>query len=275
MQRSSLNFQILRWLLKDKYHWTDAQIAEFLNTIKVGEAVAEALFPDLENDLQRLDDGEPIQYVIGWVHFLGCIIDLSYKPLIPRPETEFWVEKILKQYAVSRSTQNLKILDLCCGSGCIGIASLSQLQKATVDFVDIDPKAIDQTQKNLDLNHILPDRYHIVQSNLFSEIENKKYDFILTNPPYVDPELPAASELAYEPKQALFAQNHGLAVIEKIISHLEKHLKPQGKCVIEFGLGQENEIANLLKKQNFASFTFEKDQYDVIRYVMIIASPKL
>src|SRR5258708_4979109 len=119
--------QSYRWLLRDRYKISESEIVE-----KTSTGFAPENFPEitdqLRDDMRRLDGGEPIQYVIGWVPFLGCTIDLSLKPLIPRPETEFWTEKVMKETLKREmGDSELRALDLCCGSGCIGIALLKHV----------------------------------------------------------------------------------------------------------------------------------------------------
>ncbi|MCX6712336.1 MAG: hypothetical protein NT041_01440, partial [Candidatus Vogelbacteria bacterium] len=100
---------------------------------EVGSRVTSSNFA---RDLARLEAGEPLDYVIGWREFLGCKIDLSAKPLIPREETEFWVEKAIKNTDDSRM---YFVLDLFSGSGCIGLAVLKHIPNAKVTFGDLYP----------------------------------------------------------------------------------------------------------------------------------------
>ena len=154
-----------------------------------------------EKDLARLGRGEPLDYVIGWRDFLGCRIDLSAKPLIPRAETEFWVESAIKElgkpcevafsYAKndfshlprkSRQTEEevvlcatksdfappLKVLDLFAGSGCIGLAVLKHCPNTHVTFGEKDPKLCAQIKKNLKINKIPASRAKVIPTNLFN-----------------------------------------------------------------------------------------------------------
>lgn len=249
--------QDIRWLLKDKYAWPEAAIAQYF-------AGRKGAPPELKQDLERLKRGEPLQYVIGWVPFLGCQIDLSLRPLIPRPETEYWVEQVIGEIGREKAFQ---VLDLCCGSGCIGIAVLKQCSKLNVDFADVSPAAIQQTKLNVIKNNIKKERPHFFESNLFENIPLKQYDFILSNPPYVDPLGEFSGDLAFEPAQSLFAQNHGLDLIEQIIFQSKKYLKLGGKLVLEFGKGQEKAIERMMRKAEWQEYTFRKDQFDVVRWV--------
>ncbi len=238
----------IHWIVKDKYHGL--------------KTVAD---PSVQADIKRLDAGEPVAYIIGWVNFLNCRIDLSQKTLIPRPETEYWVEQLIGELP---QTEPLKILDLCCGSGCIGIALLKSLPESEVEFRDIDPKAISQTKLNIELNQIEKQRTAAVLADLF-EGASGEYDLIVANPPYVSLSGEVGEETRYEPPHAIFAQNNGLSLIETILSNAKKYLKRDGKLVLEFGMGQEEKIEKKAKEAGFVSFDFRKDQFGVIRWVEI------
>jgi len=252
--------QLFHWLLKDKYHWRSQDAAAFTEKDISQQSV------DVQHDFDLIVSGEPLQYVIGWVTFLGCHIDLSLKPLIPRPETEYWVEKVLNEM----NTQDaLSVLDLCCGSGCIGIAVARALPTAHIDFVDITDNALQQTQINLNHNDVSVSRMAVIKSDLFSSLTSHTYDWIFANPPYVDPTGEWPAELKHEPPEALFAQKNGLALIEKILLNAEKYLKTEGKMILEFGKGQEKEIEKMAKKGSWKKITFGQDHYEVTRYVIL------
>ncbi|MEK9183815.1 MAG: methyltransferase, partial [Patescibacteria group bacterium] len=152
------------WLLRDKYN---------------GRMTAAAA-----RDVARLKRGEHINYLIGWAPFLDCRIDLSGKPLIPRPETEHWTKKVLSDIKKSKSPEP-KVLDLFCGSGCIGVAALKHAPEALVDFSDIEKKYFTGIRKSLRANDINPRRAGYVRSDVLKNIGAKKYDYILANPPYI------------------------------------------------------------------------------------------
>jgi release factor-specific protein-(glutamine-N5) methyltransferase len=235
----------IHWIVKDKY--------QGLKTVSD---------PAVQADIKRLDAGEPVAYIIGWVNFLNCHIDLSQKTLIPRPETEYWVEQLIGELSSSKS---LKILDLCCGSGCIGIALLKNVPASEVEFRDIDPKAVAQTTRNIELNQIEKQRAHVQQADLF-EGASGEYDLIVANPPYVAFSGEVGPETAFEPKHAIFAQNNGFELIDQILLKSKKYLKKDGKLVLEFGMGQEEKIEKKAKEAGFVLLDFRKDQFGVIRW---------
>src|SRR3989344_6047888 len=144
MQKSKFNKKqelYYRWLIQDKY-------SGVINKQK------------LKNDFRRLKKGEPIDYIIGWKPFLGCKIDLSFRPFIPRLETEYWAEIAIAQIKKLMAKdgglriKDVRVLDLFSGSGAIGIAVLKNSPKVRVDFGEINPKFIKQIKKNFKLNKV-------------------------------------------------------------------------------------------------------------------------
>lgn len=235
--------------------------------------------PSYLTDLKKLKKGYPLAYLIGNTPFLNCKIDLSLKPLIPRPETEYLIDKLIKNPGsllgwwpkrsggLLRGGIRLHILDLCCGSGCIGIALLKNLPNISVDFADISPKALKQTQINLKLNKIPKNRYKLIKSNLFDKI-NSKYDLIIANPPYIDKNSQYGASLKYEPSTALFASQKGLFYIKKILKDFYKYLKPTGQLYLEFAQGQDKQLKQLLVKKHH----YIKDQFGINRFLHLTQS---
>jgi release factor glutamine methyltransferase len=240
------------WLLKEKY---DNKPTKSFN-----------------KDVKRLEAGEPVDYVIGFTEFLGCKIDLSKKTLIPRPDTEFWVEKVIEEIK-KLEKKNIKCLDIFSGSGCIGTAILKNTKSLLCDFSDKDKKAIAQIKINCKLNKINPKRYQIIQSDIFNNISAKnKYDYIFANPPYVAVKRKSKvqkSVLKYEPKVALFSGSDGLNVIRKFLKLAKEYLNKDGKIFMEFGSEQKKEIEKLIKKYKYSKCKFYRDQYDKWRWVVV------
>ncbi|OHA61582.1 MAG: hypothetical protein A3J30_04400 [Candidatus Wildermuthbacteria bacterium RIFCSPLOWO2_02_FULL_47_9c] len=242
-----------------------------------------------EKDIARLEKGEHIDYVIGWVEFLGCKIDLSQKPLIPRPETEYWTEKFLQDARAatfpgalpllrsgpsrlrkSRGTHT-RCLDLFAGSGCVGIAVLKHMPWATVDFAEKEKKFLKQIQINAKLNEISNQRYRVIQSNIFSKVRDK-YDYILANPPYVAEERRACvqkSVLEHEPASAVFGGKDGLLYIRPFLQQAKNYLKEGGELWMEFDSPQKTAVEKLLKQYRYRKWRFEKDQYARWRYFVV------
>ncbi len=220
----------------------------------------------------------PPEYQRGYTKFLNCQIDLSKKTFIPRIETEFWVKKALKELSwlenkrKNNKTQFLKGLDIFAGSGCIGIAILTNIKNSRVDFVDIDKKAIEQIKINLKLNNISKKRYRVIQSDLFKKLKKKKYDFIFANPPYVAKERikeVQVSVLKFEPQRAILAGKKGLFYIRRFLKGAKNFLKKEGIIYMEFDPRQKTEIKKNLEKFGYKKFKFLPDQFQKYRWLKI------
>jgi release factor glutamine methyltransferase len=250
----------LHWVAQDKYK---------------GEVDPSSL---PEKDIKRIMAGEPVDYVIGWKPFLDCIIDLSQKPLIPRVETEYWAEKFIEKYRDSRFVpSSLRFLDMFSGAGCLGVAILTHIPNAHVDFVDSEPNCIKQIRINLKQNHIDASRTRVIRSNIFSNIptflrmSECRYDAIVANPPYVALQAKRTVQsavLRHEPHVAVFGGQNGLRYIEPFLRDAKKHLKPSGEIWMEFN-SRISPLKTLTKKYGYSKIEFKKDQYGKIRYAII------
>lgn len=244
----------LEFLLKEKYGYSDTEI--FLE---------KGLPLYVKRDIELLNKGYPVDYLIGYKWFLNVKIDLSKKPLIPRNETEYWVEKCINK--IPQNADIINVLDIFCGSGCIGLAILKHLPNTFVTFSDIAKKgypfyAVESPSER---------RHKVIRSNLFEKMKRAKFDYIFANPPYVDPNDPLiGAEIKYEPKAALFANDNGMEIIKKFLAEAYKHLLPQGKIFMEFGYNQKDLIDEYLKSLNtYNKWQFHKDQYRTWRWVEI------
>jgi len=223
--------------------------------------------PALLKDAARLKAGEPTDYIIGWTPFLRCRIDLSQKPFIPRPETEYWTEQFLREAGSRNYESGIQILDVFSGSGCVGIAAAKNLKRARVEFVDLNPKFVKQIKINLKLNKL---RGKIFQSDGLSQIKDE-YDFILANPPYVplkNKSKVSKEVLRYEPRAAVFGGPDGLRIIRKFIAGAKNHLRPSGEIWMEFDSKEKPAIAKLIRQAGYTKQEFHKDQYGRWRWVI-------
>jgi len=215
---------------------------------------------------------EPVDYQIGFIPFFHTKIDLSERPLIPRPETEYWTEQFVIELKTKVANKALQIADVFAGSGCIGIAILKNTKNTKVDFFEIDKTFVNQIKKNLKINKIPTYRYKVIQSNILNKAKTK-YDYILGNPPYLDPRNTKRiqkSVLNYEPEKALFGGKGGLEIIKKFVKETKKYLKPGGELWFEFDSPQKKEIKNILKKEGYKSIKILKDQYNRSRYASAV-----
>ncbi len=176
--------------------------------------------PGVADDLARLAEGEPLAYVIGTMPFLGLTVDLDSKPLIPRPETEWWAEQLCERVGEAP----LRVLDLCAGSGAIGLAILKHCPNAVVSFGELMPDHAKQIRKNIEKNGLDASRADIRVGDLFAPFEGERYDIVAANPPYI-PEGRAldTSVTAYEPGEALFSGTDGLDSIRRIAADASRY----------------------------------------------------
>ena len=212
----------------------------------------------------------PLQYKKGFIKFLGCRIDLSKKPFIPRIETEYWVGEAIRELRIKN--RELRILDMFSGSGCIGVAVLKHIKNSYVDFTDDDRKWIEQIKINLKLNKVSPKRYKIYKSDLFGKLKDRAYNIIFANPPYVAEDRMnevQKSVLEYEPKKALFSGKKGLNHIKRFLKEAKRFLKQEGIIYLEFDPKQKKEIEKILEKNGYKDYKIFKDQFEKYRWLKI------
>lgn len=215
----------------------------------------------------------PEAYRDGFKYFLGCKIDLSQRPLIPREETEYWVKGAIEETKKSAVNKKIKCLDLFSGSGCIGISLLKNINEADCDFGEIDDNFLKQIQINLDLNLIEASRYNIIKSDVFSSIIGN-YDFIFANPPYVAEE--RRNEIGedvekYEPMLALMGGECGMDFIKIFLENVARYLNENGVAYMEIDPQQKELIEEIIiNSKNYSSCEFLNDQFGKIRVLKII-----
>ena len=213
---------------------------------------------------------EPEAYVIGWQPFIGLKIYLDSKPLIPRPETEWWTEQLLQDVlAHPEGGAPLRLLDLCAGSGAIGCAALARLQNAQVYFGEIYPAHEPTILKNIRENNLDESRANIRIGDLFEPFGDMKFDVIAINPPYIptDRELPR-SVTDYEPAIALRSGDDGLDLIRRIAVALPKYLTKDGVAWIECDSAHASDACALFIAQGLSAM-IRTDQYDRPRIVVV------
>lgn len=234
-----------RWLLDEKYDGIET--------------------PEFESDKKRLAQGEPLGYVIGWQPFLGLKIHLDSKPLIPRPETEWWTVEMLRETPKGPCA----FLDMCAGSGAIGCAALATLPEARVYFGEIDPAHETTIQKNIHENHLDASRGHVRIGDLFEPFGDKQFDAIAINPPYIPSDRTLDSSVKdHEPSLALFSGHDGLDLMRRIATQLPMHLTPHGNAWIECDSAHATEAATLFKNEGL-SVAIRTDQYHIPRILVV------
>lgn len=221
-----------------------------------------------QEDRSRLASGEPLAYVIGWQPFLGLRLTLASKPLIPRPETEWWTEELIAHARAHFGGRPFSLLDLCAGSGAIGLSIAKHLPNAHVTLAEIDERHAALIKENAAINDISAERIEVVTGDLFAPLTARRFDIIATNPPYIPSGRALPHSVAeFEPHEALFAGTDGLAIIRKIISGAREHLTEGGRLWLEADI-EHIETAVHLFEEAGAKATILKDQYERPRVVV-------
>lgn len=226
--------------------------------------------PKLEEGKERLKNGEPVQYIVGNVNFYGNIIDVDKNVLIPRFETEELVDKLIK-YINKYFDHKIDIVDLGTGSGCIAIA-LKKILNTNIDAVDISEDALKVAKNNAFNNNTIINFY---QGNMLEPL-NKKYDIIVSNPPYIayDEEIMDIVK-NNEPHLALYADNNGLYYYEEILKNARKYLNEKSIIAFEIGYKQGMSIYDIAKKYfPNSKIKIEKDLQEKDRFVFIFNNLK-
>lgn len=192
----------------------------------------------------RVHAGEPVQYVLSQAQFFGRDFYVDNRVLIPRLETEEIIELILQE----QPTTQLNVLDLGTGSGAIAITVSLERKNWHIDASDISNDALTVAKLNATR---LNSKVNFILSDVFNSI-NQQYDIIISNPPYIainETGMMDQNVLDYEPHLALFADNDGLAIYQKIANNLAQHLKPDGTAYFEIGLHQGQMVTQIMQTQ--------------------------
>lgn len=234
--------------------------------------LSEAEVSKLKDALQRLQKHEPIQYIIGETEFFGLPFKVNPAVLIPRPETEELVQWIMDD-ASKKGKRDLNILDIGTGTGCIAISLARNLPDARVSAVDISEGALATAQENAKLNGV--EITFLQKDILNTESLEKKFDVIVSNPPYVrnlEKQDMQRNVLEFEPEKALYVRDEDPLIFYRKISELAKDaLHPEGALYFEINqyLGAETEA--ILKKKNFQT-QLKKDIFGVDRMLKGVKS---
>ena len=235
---------------------------EFLS-FKDWELLKEKYPKTIEEILVKIKSGYPVQYLIGNVYFYNSIINVSENVLIPRPETEYLVEKTI-DYA-KKINHKINIIDLGTGSGCIAIALKKELD-SEVSAIDISKDALDLAKLNARENNVDINFY---ESDITKPLENM-YDIIISNPPYIPKDgYVAENVLKYEPHIALFADDFGIYFYKKIIKNNLNKLNKNGFMAFEIGDNEDKLLEEFLKEEGITNYKFEYDLTNRIRYLFI------
>ncbi len=217
---------------------------------------------DLTEDRSRLSYGEPLAYVIGWIPFLGLRIELDSRPLIPRPETEWWTESLLAHIKKTKGEHPFSFLDLCAGSGAIGLSVLHTFKNATVSFGELQEEHVTQIKRNLEVNGLDASRAIIKHGDLFTPFAGERFDFIASNPPYVPADRTLDQSVTeFEPAVALYSGLDGLDCIRRIGNETPSHMNSDGELWLECDSTHADEAARLIKEGGADSVEIRNDLY--------------
>lgn len=240
-------------------HYSGKSQAEFLADRDL--YASEKIVNDVEAGLQRLLTGEPIAYILGQWEFYGLPLHINANVLIPRDDTVAVADLAIRQALFLQ--QDPRILDLCCGSGCIGLAVASRVPDAKVTLADISKDALAVAKENVALNK-LSGRVRCVNANALEPAPAflGKYDLIVSNPPYVTGqemgELPK-SVADFEPHLALYGGEDGLDFYRSIAVNFAPALKPGGYLCFEIGEQQMEDVCRILEDNGYSILERSKD----------------
>jgi ribosomal protein L3 glutamine methyltransferase len=183
---------------------------------------------------QRIETRTPLPYLLGEAWFAGLKFKVNSHVLIPRSPMAELIENAFAPWLEADRVN--RVLDLCCGSGCIGIATAVSLPHCQVDLVDISSEALAVCEENIQ-SHGISQQVQAIQSDLFDGLAGQTYDLILSNPPYVGEaemaELP--DEYRHEPTLALQAEENGLEIVKRMLKDAPNYLAPDGNLIVEVG----------------------------------------
>lgn len=220
--------------------------------------------------LERLLKGEPIAYILGQWEFYGLPLRITPDVLIPRDDTCAVAELAIRQALFL--DQNPRILDLCCGSGCIGLAIAKRVKDARVTLADLSQNALTIARENTAM-HKMGGRVRCVRVDAMQPASTflGKFDLIVSNPPYVTAEemkeLPV-SVRDYEPHMALYGGEDGLDFYRAIAGNFTRALRPGGYLCLEFGMGQGDAVCRILQEHDYTILERTKDYNDRERAVL-------
>ena len=215
--------------------------------------------------LERLSTSEPIQYVLEKTNFMDLEFKVNSSVLIPRPETEELVQLMLKE-----DLDGKEILDIGTGSGCIAISLAKNLLNAKVTALDISVDALEVAKENANLNNV---NIEFVHADIFEYEFDKKYDVIVSNPPYVlesEKVFMKQNVLNYEPEIALFVDDiNALKYYESIIKFSSSNLNSQGQIFFETNENYKHELNKLAQNYEYNIIEFKLDNHNKNRFLIL------
>ena len=228
-----------RWIAEDGLGMTRQALV-----FEGDRAIPQSRLYQLEAMLDRRAAGEPVQYILGAADFMGLRFHVDESVLIPRQDTETLVEAALID--LRQRPGSPALLDLCCGSGCVGLSLASLAPHARVTLADISPQALEVARAN---EKALGVKAELKQGDLFAGLGRERFDVIAANPPYIPTgDLQALQrEVRFEPTLALDGGADGLDFYRRIAGEAAGHMNPGGALFAEVGIGQAQSVLSLFK----------------------------
>ena len=201
---------------------------------------------EFEKILQKVINGMPVQYITNRQEFMGLKFYVDKNVLIPQPDTEILVERVIEY--CNNINYSSKILDLCTGSGAIAISLAKYIKNANIYATDISENAIEIANKNAKINKV---GINFIKSDMFENIKEKDFDIIVSNPPYIKTSVIStlSNEVKNEPYIALDGGKDGLKFYNIICEKAEKYMNRNGIIFLEIGYDQKENIMNIFKKK--------------------------
>jgi len=248
-----------------------AQVLEVERSYLIAHSDRELTLSESQSFVKLLHErqtGKPIAYILGKKGFWTFELEVNEHTLVPRPETELLVEQALK---LLPENKDVLVADICTGSGAIALAIASEKLNASLIATDLDEEALktaERNRKNLGLNNV--EYFH---GDLYAALPdtNKKYNMIVSNPPYIDKDDVYLTHVTmqHEPRHALVAEDNGMAIIERLIKDCHLYLKQEGYLILEHGHEQRQAIEALCKEHHL-NYTLGCQDYQALDRISVI-----
>ena len=257
---------------EEPYRLTKMLLSHLLNVnssyfiINCDKEIEEKIVEEFKKNIKELKQGIPIQYITNYQEFMGMSFYVNENVLIPQPDTEILVEEVIN---ICKNKNCNYILDLCAGSGAIGISLAKTIKNVHLTMSDISEKAIEIAEKNAKENEV-KEKCRFIISNMFDNIEGK-FDIIVSNPPYIKKNVikTLSKEVQNEPVLALNGGEDGLEFYRIIARNAHKYLNVNGILALEIGYDQKEEVIDLLKKAGkYTNICCKKDLADNDRIIV-------
>ena len=231
------------------------------------ENIEESVSNKYFDGIKKIKNGIPLEHITHQKEFMKLNFFVNENVLIPRQDTEILVEEVIK---IAQKTHSKKILDLCTGSGAIAVSLAKYLPESEITAIDISKEALNIAKKNA-ANNEVDKQITFINSDMFDNLKDKKFDMIVSNPPYIKQSVieELDNEVKKEPYIALNGGEDGLDFYKKIIKESFQYLKYQGYLCLEIGFDQKIDVIELIENEEKFDNTYsKKDLYGMDRIVI-------